>query len=82
MAEDDSEPIEYQPDPLRFLGFLPGANHAINLQKKIFYQRLVKRGLWYMYEKNYDFDPDSPILREDHTKEESVCRDVSAIMYR
>ncbi|XP_028405669.1 L-amino-acid oxidase-like [Dendronephthya gigantea] len=73
MAEEENETSSL--DPMRFLGFLPGAHHAINLQKKRFYTLLVRRGLSYMHRKNFDVDPDSPILREDNKKEKAECGD-------
>lgn len=57
--------LKYEPDPLRYLGFLPGAHPAINLHKQMFYELLVKKGLVYMYDLDYDVEPDSPIIRSD-----------------
>lgn len=61
------------PDPLRLLGFLPGVHPSINIQKKRFFELLVKKGLVYLYDHHYDLEPDSPILRDD--KENVECRD-------
>lgn len=61
---------KFEIDPLRLLGFLPGANKTVNLQKKRFFKLLVKKGLVYMYDHHYDLDPDSPILRND---EDETC---------
>ena len=70
MAEElCSKKPKYLRDPLRFLGFLPGALPEINLHKKRFYKLLVRKGLVYMYDHGYDVDPDSPILRNDPDEE-------------
>lgn len=50
-------------DPFHYLAFLPGAHDDINLLKQTFYTKLVERGLTYMYDKGFDVDPDSPILK-------------------
>jgi hypothetical protein len=46
---------------------------SINIQKKRFFELLVKKGLVYLYDHHYDLEPDSPILRDD--KENVECRD-------
>ena len=58
------------PDPLRYADFLPGAHSCVNIHKKRFYKLLVKKGLVYMYDHDYDLDPDSPILRYDDNDED------------
>ena len=63
MDEDQQSGGNGEYDPLHYLGFLPGAGAHINLLKQTFYEKLVGRGLVYMYNKGYDVDPDSPILK-------------------
>ena len=71
MANHGDNETKYQPDPLRLLGSLPCVHPVINLQKKTFYKRLVKKGLVYMYDNGYDLDPDSPILKEDRKEDDT-----------
>ena len=75
MAEEPGANESKYPlrDPLRLLGFLPGVHPSINIQKKRFFELLVKKGLVYLYDHHYDLEPDSPILRDD--KENVECRD-------
>lgn len=60
-----NEESNFWKDPLRCLGFLPGACHRVNRHKKTFFETLVKKGLAHTFSKGYDFDPDSPILTND-----------------
>ena len=71
MADEElgASKSKYLPDALRYLDFLPGAHHFINIQKKRFYKLLVKKGLVYLYDHGFDLDPDSPILRNDEKEE-------------
>lgn len=66
MAESNSDSNNNDFDPVHYLGFLPGADNDTNLLKQTFFTRLVRRGLSYMYNKGFDVDPDSPILRSDN----------------
>ncbi|XP_046851926.1 putative L-amino-acid oxidase YobN isoform X2 [Xenia sp. Carnegie-2017] len=69
---EDEVGAEYDwPDPLRLLGYLPGAHHFINIQKRTFFKLLVKRGLAFLYRRGFDLDPDSPILKEEHDDAEN-----------